>query len=138
RVLMARVAPQLVNRMPIVLAAYRGGPKGPALAGAGVLAYGAPCGFRGTGVGLVGAQGAQRLVPFLRTDGLTVCGLFDEGLTNDARLVFATVAAAIDLGVTAVNHARVMDMVFGGQGQGLARVQGLPADGFTDIAFKRV
>jgi glycerol-3-phosphate dehydrogenase len=138
RALMTRVAPHLVQRMPIVLAAYRGGPKGPALAGAGVLAYGALCGFRGTGVGLVGAHGAQRLVPFLRTDGLTFCGLFDEGQTNDARLVFATVAAAVDIGVTAVNHARVMDIVFGSQGQGLARVQGRPAEGCTDVAFKKV
>lgn len=138
RALMARVAPQLVQRMPMVLAAYRGGPKGPALAGAGVLAYGAVCGFRGTGVGLVGAHGAQRLVPFLRTDGLTLCGLFDEGQTNDARLVFATVAAAVDLGVTAVNHARVMDIVFGSQGQGLARVKGRASEGSTDVAFKKV
>jgi glycerol-3-phosphate dehydrogenase len=138
RALMARVAPQLVHRMPIVLAAYRGGPKGPALAGAGVLAYGALCGFRGTGVGLVGAHGAQRLVPFLRTDGLSVCGLFDEGQTNDARLVFATVAAAVDRGVTAINHARVIDVVFGSQGQGLARVQGRPAEGLADVAFEKV
>ena len=138
RALMARVAPQLVRRMPIVLAAYRGGPTGPAVAGAGVLAYGALCGFRGTGVGLVGAHGAQRLVPYLRTDGLTVCGLFDEGQTNDARLVFATVAAAADHGVTAVNHARVTDVVFGSQGQGIARIKGRPDEGTTDVAFKKV
>jgi len=42
--LMARIAPRLVRRMPMVLAAYRGGPTRPGLAGAGVLAYGALCG----------------------------------------------------------------------------------------------
>ena len=89
KALLERVAPRLVRRMPMVLAAYRGGPKGPAMASAGVLAYGALCGFSGTGVALMGARGAQRLVPSLRTDGLTVCGLFDEGQTNDTRLVLA-------------------------------------------------
>jgi len=138
RALMAHVAPQLVRRMPIVLAAYRGGPKGPALAGAGVLAYGALCGFRGTGVGLVGAGGAQRMVPSLRTDGLTVCGLFDEGQTNDARLVLATVAAAAGLGVAAVNHARVVDISFRADRTGVASVQGLPGEGTIEVAFKNV
>jgi glycerol-3-phosphate dehydrogenase len=138
RALMARVAPQLVQRMPMVLAAYRGGPKGPALAGAGVLAYGALCGFRGTGVGLVGARGAQRLVPSLRTDGLTVCGIFDEGQTNDARLVFATVAAAVELGVTALNHARVTNLAFCNGPSGVASVDGNTMDGAVEIRFKSV
>ncbi len=59
RALMDHVAPNLVRRMPIVLAAYRGRPRGPMTAAAGVLAYGALCGFRGTGVGLVGARAAE-------------------------------------------------------------------------------
>src|ERR1700687_127714 len=41
RVLMDHVAPNLVRRMPIVLAAYKGRPRGPLTAAAGVLAYGA-------------------------------------------------------------------------------------------------
>jgi glycerol-3-phosphate dehydrogenase len=134
RALMARVAPQMVERLPIVLAAYRGGPKGPALAGAGVLAYGALCGFRGTGVGLVGARGAQRLIPSLRTDGLSVCGLFDEGQTNDARLVIATVAAAVDHGVTVLNHARVTGLEFGRDGCGVASIQGRETEGGLEVS----
>ena len=110
RVLMDHVAPNLVRRMPIVLAAYKGRPRGPLTAAAGVLAYGAMCGFRGTGVGLVGARAAEELVPSLRTEGLTVCGMFDEGQTNDARLVLATVAAADELGAIVVNHARVVGL----------------------------
>src|SRR5260370_25508348 len=77
-------------------------------AAAGVLAYGALCGFRGTGVTLVGARAAQHLLPSLRTEGLSVCGLFDEGQTNDARLVLDTIAAAAGLGATGLNHARVV------------------------------
>jgi glycerol-3-phosphate dehydrogenase len=138
RALMARVAPQLVRRMPMVLAAYRGGPKGPALAGAGVLAYGALCGFRGTGVGLVGARGAHRLIPSLNTDGLTVCGLFDEGQTDDARLVFATVASAIDHGVVAINHARVTDLAFHSGELAAASVQGAAGEGAVEVSFKHV
>lgn len=138
RALMTRVAPQLVRRMPIVLAAYRGGPTGPAIAGAGVLAYGALCGFRGTGVGLVGARGAQRLIPLLNTDGLTVCGVFDEGQTNDARLVFATVAAAADLGVVAINHARVTDLAFRDGRSAVASIQGGRAEGTVEVGFRHV
>jgi glycerol-3-phosphate dehydrogenase len=136
--LMARIAPRLVRRMPMVLAAYRGGPTGPGLAGAGVLAYGALCGFRGTGVGLTGARGARRLIPSLNTDGLTVCGLFDEGQTDDARLVLATVAAGVDRGVAALNHARVTGLDFGRGGQVLASIQGASAEGSIEVGFNHV
>jgi len=136
--LMARVAPHLVQRIPMVLAAYRGGPTAPAVAGAGVLAYGALCGFRGTGVGLVGVKGAQRLIPSLNTRGLSVCGLFDEGQTNDARLVLATVAAGIDAGVIAINHARVAALDFLSGGGALASIQGAPTEGRVEVAFTHV
>jgi glycerol-3-phosphate dehydrogenase len=136
--LMARVAPHLVRRMPIVLAAYRGGPTGPALAGAGVLAYGALCGFRGTGIGLVGVRGAQRLIPSLNTRGLSVCGLFDEGQTNDARLVLATVRAGVDSGVVAINHAHVAALDFRRGGGVVASIQGSGAEGFIEISCTHV
>jgi glycerol-3-phosphate dehydrogenase len=139
RALLEQVAPNLVRRLPMLLAAYRGGPKGPALAAAGVLAYGTLCGFRGTGVGFVGARGAQRLVPSLRTEGLSVCGLFDEGQTNDSRLVLATVAGAMERGAVAVNHARVIDMAFGRQGShGTATIMGGVAEGVVEVGFKHL
>lgn len=136
--LMARIAPRLVRRMPMVLAAYRGGPTGPGLAGAGVLAYGALCGFRGTGVGLTNARGGQRLIPSLNTNGLTVCGLFDEGQTNDARLVLATVAAGVDSGVAAMNHARVTGLDFGRGGKVVASINGRPREGSIEVAAAHV
>jgi glycerol-3-phosphate dehydrogenase len=138
KALLGSVAPNLVRRMPMLLAAYRGGPKGPAIASAGVLAYGALCGFRGTGVALLGARGAQRLVPSLRTDGLSVCGLFDEGQTNDSRLVLATVAGAVDQGATAVNHARVIDLTFGEGENGRATIMGEVEEGIVEAEFKNV
>jgi glycerol-3-phosphate dehydrogenase len=136
--LMARIAPRLVRRMPMVLAAYRGGPTGPGLASAGVLAYGALCGFRGTGVGLTGARGAQRLIPSLNTAGLTICGLFDEGQTNDARLVLATVAAGVDNGMAALNHARVTSLDFQQDGQALASIHGSGNESAIEVRFKHV
>ena|ERR1700674_3432689 len=138
KALLGSVAPNLVHKMPMLLAAYRGGPKGPAIASAGVLAYGALCGFRGTGVALLGARGAQRLVPPLRTDGLSVCGLFDEGQTNDSRLVLATVAGAIDHGATAINHARVIDLAFGEGQNGRATIMGDVEDGIVEVQFRNV
>ncbi|GAC1510803.1 MAG: hypothetical protein NVS1B3_13640 [Candidatus Dormibacteraceae bacterium] len=138
RALMDRVAPHVVRRMPIVLAAYRGGSRGPLTAAAGVLAYGAMCGFRATGVGFVGAGAAQRLVPELRTDGLSVCGLFDEGQTNDARLVLATVAAAADLGANVVNHARVVGFDRPGGRLATAWIQGREGEQAVEAQFRFV
>jgi glycerol-3-phosphate dehydrogenase len=138
KALLGSVAPNLVRRLPMLLAAYRGGPKGPAIASAGVLAYSALCGFRGTGVGLVGARGAQRLVPSLRTDGLSVCGLFDEGQTNDSRLVLATVAGAVDNGAIALNHARVIDLTFGNGQNGRATIMGDVDEAVVEVEFKNV
>jgi glycerol-3-phosphate dehydrogenase len=138
RALMSQAAPHLVRRMPMVLGAYRGGPKGPVMAATGVLAYGAICGFRGTGVALVGARAAQHLVPALRTDGLTVCGLFDEGQTNDARLVLATVAAAAELGATVINHARVIGLDRHGGRLVAASVQGGDDEGVVEVGFRYV
>lgn len=138
RALMRRVAPHLVRRLPMVLAAYRGGPRGPIIAAAGVLAYGALCGFRGTGVSLVGAKAAGRLVPSLRTEGLQVCGVFDEGQTNDARLVLDTVAAAAGLGATVLNHARVVALEHPHGRLARASIQGRHGEGVIEVGFRFV
>ena len=138
RALMGQVAPHLVRRIPMVLAAYRGGPTSPVVAAAGVLAYGALCGFRGTGVGLRRARNAERLVPSLRTDGLRVCGLFDEGQTNDARLVLATIKAAAGLGATVLNHADVIGLDRPRDRLASASVQGRDGEGFVEVRFRYV
>jgi len=138
RALMGRVAPHLVRPLPIVLAAYRGGPRGPITSAVGVLAYGALCGFRGTGVSLVGRRGARHLVPPLRTEGLTVCGLFDEGQTNDARLVLDTVTAAAGLGATVLNHARVVGLEHPHGRLARASIQGRNGEGVVGAEFRFV
>src|ERR1700687_6146749 len=107
-------------------------------AAAGVLAYGAMCGFRGTGVGLVGARAAEHLVPSLRTEGLTVCGMFDEGQTNDARLVLATVAAAEALGATGDNPARVVGFDRPSGRLAAAFIQGREGEEAVEVRFRFV
>jgi glycerol-3-phosphate dehydrogenase len=138
RALMGRVASHLVRPLPMVLAAYRGGPRGPITSAAGVLAYGALCGFRGTGVGLIGAKAARQLVPPLRVEGLSVCGLFDEGQTNDARLVLDTVAAAAGLGATVLNHARVVGLEHPHGRLSRASIQGRHGEGVVEAGFRFV
>jgi glycerol-3-phosphate dehydrogenase len=138
RALMQTVAPHAVRRLPMVLAAYRGGPRGPVTAAAGVLAYGALCGFRGTGVTLVGARTAQHLVPSLRTEGLGVCGVFDEGQTNDARLVLDTIAAASGYGATVLNHARVVALEHPHGRLARAFIQGRHGEGVVEVGFRYV
>jgi glycerol-3-phosphate dehydrogenase len=138
RALMGRVAPHLVRPLPMVLAAYRGGPRGPLTSAAGVLAYAALCGFRGTGVGLVGAGAARRFVPPLRTEGLSVCGLFGEGQTNDARLVLDTVAAAAGLGATVLNHARVVALDHPHGRLATASIEGRNGEGVVEMGFRFV
>jgi glycerol-3-phosphate dehydrogenase len=138
KALMGHVAPHLVRRMPIVLAAYKGGPTGPMTAAAGVLAYGALCGFRGTGVALAGVRAAQHLVPELRTGGLNICGRFDEGQTNDSRLVLATVAAAAESGATVVNHARVVGLERPNGRLARASIEGRDGEGVAEVGFRYV
>jgi glycerol-3-phosphate dehydrogenase len=138
RALMGPVAPHLVRPLPMVLAAYRGGSRGPITSAAGVLAYGALCGFRGTGVTLVGARTARHLVPPLRTEGLSVCGLFDEGQTNDARLVLDTVAAAAGLGATVLNHARVVGLEHPQGRLARASIEGRDGEGVVEVGFRFV
>jgi glycerol-3-phosphate dehydrogenase len=138
RALMGHVAPNLVRRMPMLLAAYSGGPMRPMTAAAGVLAYGALCGFRGTGVALAGVRAAQQLVPELRTGGLNICGRFDEGQTNDARLVLATVAAAAKSGATVLNHARVVGLDPPNGRLSRASIEGRDGEGVIEVGFRYV
>src|SRR5215467_7938182 len=105
-VLLESIAPNLVRPMPFLLPSYSGSGKGPGTVAAGILLYRSLAG-RGGRAGLVWPATAQRLVPSLRTEGLHMCGVFEEAETIDARLVLATVKAAARAGAVVLNHARV-------------------------------
>ncbi|HET7467047.1 MAG TPA: glycerol-3-phosphate dehydrogenase/oxidase [Candidatus Dormibacteraeota bacterium] len=105
-VLLESVAPNLVRPIPFLLPSYRGAAKGPGMIAAGILLYRSLAG-RGGHAGLIGPATARGLVPPLRTDGLVMCGVFEEAETIDARLVLATVKAAAKAGALVLNHAKV-------------------------------
>ncbi|HEV2216270.1 MAG TPA: glycerol-3-phosphate dehydrogenase/oxidase [Candidatus Dormibacteraeota bacterium] len=105
-VLLESVAPNLVRPLPFLLPAYRGAAKGPGTIAAGILLYKSLAG-RGGRAALVSPTTARGFVPALRSDGLQMCGMFEEAETIDSRLVLATVKAAARSGARVLNHARV-------------------------------
>src|SRR5436190_3552831 len=109
RVLMERVAPNLVRPLPFLLPAYAGSPRGPAAVAAGLLMYRALSG-RGGRVAWLRGRAIHDAVPGLRLDGLRMCGTFDEAETIDSRLVLATVKAAAKSGALVLNHAKVVGL----------------------------
>jgi glycerol-3-phosphate dehydrogenase len=106
QILLDRIAPNLVRRIPFLLPSYEGSPRGPATLAAGLLMYRALAG-RGGRVDFLSPHGAKTLVPPLLTSGLRMSGMFEEAETIDARLVMSTVKAAARSGAIVVNHARV-------------------------------
>jgi glycerol-3-phosphate dehydrogenase len=109
RVLMERVAPNLVRPLPFLLPVYQGSSRGPAAVTTGLLLYRALSG-RGGRVSWLSPRAASRLVPPLRTDGLRMSGVFEEAETIDSRLVLATVKAAAKSGALLLNHAHVIGL----------------------------
>jgi glycerol-3-phosphate dehydrogenase len=125
-ILLEAVAPNLVRPLPFLLPSYRGSAKGPGAIAAGILLYRSLAG-RGGRAGLIGPASARRLAPAMRTDGLHMCGVFEEADTIDARLVLATVKAAAKAGAVVLNHARVTALELRHSRGGAVAIE--PADG---------
>jgi glycerol-3-phosphate dehydrogenase len=53
---------------------------------------------------------AEALIPPIRGESVTSCGIVTEALTHDARLTLATVRAAADAGATTASHVRVVEL----------------------------
>ncbi len=106
RILMERVAPNLVRTLPFLLPVYEGSSRGKTTVAAGLMLYRALAG-RGGHVGFMHPSVAKASVPSLRMKGLRMCGVFDEAETIDARLVLATAKGAARSGALILNHARV-------------------------------
>ena len=106
RVLMELVAPNLVRPIPFLLPVYEGSPKGRATVGTGLMLYRA----LGGRISFLSRERAQQLIPPLRSDGLRMCGLFEEAETIDSRLVLATVKGASRFGALVLNHAKVIGL----------------------------
>ncbi len=135
-VLLESIAPNLVRPLPFLLPSYRGSGKGPGTVAAGILLYRSLAG-RGGHVGLVRPSTASRLVPQLRTDGLHMCGVFEEAETIDARLVLATVKAASGAGAIVLNHARAVGVELSPRGGGIVTVDA-GRDGSVEVLCSSV
>ena len=135
-VLMDMIAPNLVRPIPFLLPVYEGSSRGPTAAAAGLLLYRAlaPHGGR---VSLLNARAARQLVPPLRTDGMRVCGLFEEAETIDSRLVLATVKGAARSGALVLNHAKVIGVELRHNRGGFVTVDA-GCDGRLDVRARHV
>src|SRR5262252_9073171 len=78
RALLDRVAPHLVRPLTFVLPVYSGGPYRAATVAAGLLAYSALAGFRHSRARMVGPATARRLVPRVKTEGMTAAGMYED------------------------------------------------------------
>jgi len=107
RALLDSVARNLVWPLDFLIPIYKG-----ALAAAelwaGLVVYSGLSGFRHSRNGLIGPKRARQVVPDLKSEGLTACGVLQDAQTNDSRLVLATVTAASRLGVDVANGATVV------------------------------
>jgi glycerol-3-phosphate dehydrogenase len=122
QVLMTRVAPHLIHRLPFVIPIYADGPHRALSIGAGVLLYSALSGFRGGAGRLISPARARAWVPAVRMEGMRSAALYEDGQTDDGRLVLATVLAAEAAGAVVLNHARVTGFEESGDRLGAAAV----------------
>ncbi|MEV2239010.1 glycerol-3-phosphate dehydrogenase/oxidase [Micromonospora sp. NPDC049891] len=122
--LATRLAPHLVRPVPFLvpLPAGRGLRDLPARLlrrayyGAGVAAYDAFAGLVGGGRGMplhrhLSKEGARRVFPSLRSDGLAGAIRYHDGQVDDARLVVTLARTAASLGVTVVSSARAVGLI---------------------------
>lgn len=107
RALLDRVARNLVWPLDFLVPIYSGYAAAAEL-WAGLLIYSALSGFRHSRAALIGRKRALKLVPELKQEGLTACGVLEDAQTNDSRLVLATVTAGVRRGVAASNYTRVV------------------------------
>ncbi|GIJ32211.1 glycerol-3-phosphate dehydrogenase/oxidase [Micromonospora sediminimaris] len=122
--LATRLAPHLVRPVPFLvpLPAGQGVRDLPARLlrrayyGAGVAAYDAFAGLFGGGRGMplhrhLSREGARRVFPSLRSDGLAGAIRYHDGQVDDARLVVTLARTAASLGVTVVSSARAVGLI---------------------------
>jgi glycerol-3-phosphate dehydrogenase len=105
-----RIAPHLVEPLPLVLAVEGRSPARAAKLAVALPLYAALSGFRRPLPRRVSVDAAVELVAPLRRESVTACGVVTEVLIQDARLTLATVLAAQRAGAVAVNYARVVEL----------------------------
>jgi len=110
RTIVARIAPHLVEPLPLVLAVEGRSPAQTAKLDIALPLYAALSGFRRPLPRRVSVDAAVALIAPLQRESVTACGVVTEALTHDARLTLATVRAAARAGVVAANYLRVIGL----------------------------
>jgi glycerol-3-phosphate dehydrogenase len=116
---MLRIAPHLVNPLPIVIPTYGHGRQGKAFLGAGLLAYDLLTMGRNSNIAdgtrhiantrLLSRNQVLDLFPELEPRSLTGGAVFEDGqMYNPARLVLTFIKSAATLGAVAANHVEAM------------------------------
>ena len=117
-----RLAPHLVQPLPIVIPTYGRGLQGKEILGAGLLLYDLLTFDRNRGIAdparripdsrLLSRMECLDLFPDLERRDLTGAALFHDGqMRSPPRLVLAFVRAAVDAGADVVNHLEVTDFL---------------------------
>ncbi len=138
-----RVAPHLVEPLPIVIPTYGHGIQGRSAMAAGFRLYDALTFDRNRGIGdpsrripggrLLPPADVLELFPSVERDGLTGGALFHDGqMYNPTRLGFSFLRSAVERGAVAANYAEVLDLLSTGD-----RVYGVRArDNLTGDTFE--
>jgi glycerol-3-phosphate dehydrogenase len=129
-----RIAPHLVQPLPIAIPTYGGGREGRAFLGAGAWTYDLLTLDRNFGIRdpqrrirrsrLLSRQELLRAFPHLRRGNLTGAVVFEDGqMYSPARLVLGFVRAAVAAGACACNYLEVIDFLYEGAAVRGARVR---------------
>jgi glycerol-3-phosphate dehydrogenase len=126
RTAMLRIAPHLVNPLPIVIPTYGHGRQGKAFLGAGMFAYDLLTVGRNSGIAdrtrriagtrLLSKNQILDLFPELEQRSLTGGAVFEDGqMYNTARLVLAFVKSAVNKGAIAANYTEALRFLWDGK-----------------------
>jgi len=106
-----RLDPHLIEPLPFLFPAHRGGRIPLWQVRSALLVYAGLANFRPTArFRMLSAAEALRRVPGLRSEGLRGAGLYADARVDDARLVLETLKSARALGAAAVSRAEVVSL----------------------------
>jgi len=120
-----RIAPHLVQPLPIAIPTYGHGRRGRAFLGAGATAYDLLTLDRNSGIGdhrrqirrsrFLSRERLLALFPHLRAPDLSGAVVFEDGqMHNPARIVLAFVTSAVDAGADACNYVEATKFLWRG------------------------
>jgi Glycerol-3-phosphate dehydrogenase len=120
-----RIAPHLVQPLPIAIPTYGHGRRGRAFLGAGATAYDLLTLDRNSGIGdrrrqirrsrFLSRERLLELFPHLRAPDLSGAVVFEDGqMHNPARIVLAFVSSAVDAGADACNYVEATKFLWRG------------------------